>query len=440
MNEKDTKELTFMREQIKQRPINSKKLFRRTLMTVSFAMVFGLVACLIFVLLVPAFTKLLNPESATETVPITFPDDTVTDEIPPEDLFADGREIAEADEQEMMSLLKRYNFDALDFSEMHTSLRQLAVDASAALVSVTGVGSGVNWIDDLYETSDTVCGLIVADNGTETLILADISDLADADSLRVTFANQATVEGSLLIRDTVSSLGIVAVPNGRIGAETKEEIAVAKLGNSLFPSLTGSAAIAIGTPAGVMPSYVYGMITSNSRVLDVSDANYTLITTNMTGPSRVSGAIINTAGEVTGFFVPSLTEGYAPVESQLAAVGISSLKGLIEKLVNGSELSYLGIHGTEIPQDIRDANDLPQGAYVRRIDMDSPALEAGIQSGDIITRYGQADTATYAALVTAIREYSGSQSVNVTLLRQGPDGYNRMNISVTPRLSTITED
>ena len=44
-NKKDT---SFISEKIKQRPINRKKLLRRTIITASMAVVFGLVSCLTF--------------------------------------------------------------------------------------------------------------------------------------------------------------------------------------------------------------------------------------------------------------------------------------------------------------------------------------------------------------------------------------------------------
>lgn len=71
---KENPRFDFMKEQIKERPLNKKKLLRRTAMTVSMAVLFGLVACLTVLVLEPVFSNWLYPEEPTEN--ITFPPDT----------------------------------------------------------------------------------------------------------------------------------------------------------------------------------------------------------------------------------------------------------------------------------------------------------------------------------------------------------------------------
>ena len=74
----------FMREKIKQRPINKKKLLRRTLITVTMAVVFGAVACLTFVFLSPVINSKLYPEESP--APIALTEETVKEEMNPEDI------------------------------------------------------------------------------------------------------------------------------------------------------------------------------------------------------------------------------------------------------------------------------------------------------------------------------------------------------------------
>ena len=58
----DVSEKNFMIEKIKERPVNKKKLLRRTLITVSMAVIFGLVACFTFLVLEPVISNWLYPE------------------------------------------------------------------------------------------------------------------------------------------------------------------------------------------------------------------------------------------------------------------------------------------------------------------------------------------------------------------------------------------
>ena len=58
----------FMKETIKQRPLNRKKLVRRTIITAAMAVIFGLVACVTFLLLEPVISNKLYPEEEPKQV------------------------------------------------------------------------------------------------------------------------------------------------------------------------------------------------------------------------------------------------------------------------------------------------------------------------------------------------------------------------------------
>lgn len=76
----------FLQEKIKERPVNKKKLLKRTLMTASLAVLFGLLACLSFLLLEPVLNNWLYPEEEPEVV--TFPQEK--NEMLPEDMLTEG--------------------------------------------------------------------------------------------------------------------------------------------------------------------------------------------------------------------------------------------------------------------------------------------------------------------------------------------------------------
>ena len=63
----------MIRERMKERPINRKKLMRRTIITVSMAVIFGVFACLTFLLLEPVFSNLFYPEPAPEVPALLCP-------------------------------------------------------------------------------------------------------------------------------------------------------------------------------------------------------------------------------------------------------------------------------------------------------------------------------------------------------------------------------
>ena len=85
----------FISEKIKSRPINSQKLLRRTIITISMAILFGTVACCTFLILEPLLNKALIP--ATSSNQVSFPAEDASSEIQRKDLIESEEKKAAAD-------------------------------------------------------------------------------------------------------------------------------------------------------------------------------------------------------------------------------------------------------------------------------------------------------------------------------------------------------
>ena len=64
--------------------------------------------------------------------------------------------------------------------------------------------------------------------------------------------------------------------------------------------------------------------------------------------------------------------------------------------------------------------------------MDSPAMRAGIQSGDVITKLGTEEITTFSDYQDAVLDLSPNTEVTVTLMRQGHPDYQEMTLEVLP--------
>ena len=138
----------FMKEQIKERPLNKRKLLRRTAITVSMAVLFGLVACLTVLVLEPVFNNWLYPEAPAEN--ITFPPEG--EEMLPEDMALDDEEL-EQESTEMQPPKQKEAVDELEvYSRTYSRLQKLATEVSRSLVTVTGVTADRDWFDNMYES------------------------------------------------------------------------------------------------------------------------------------------------------------------------------------------------------------------------------------------------------------------------------------------------
>lgn len=424
----------FMREKIKQKPVNKKKLLRRTVITAVMAVVFGLVACVTFLILEPVISNRLYPEE--EPKEIEFPEETVTEEMKPEDMLVNEEEAAEAVETELVDeqieeqlqkIISQLEFHLEDYQSLYDEMRALAQDASRAVVTVAGVTSDVDWFNNIYENVASASGVIVANNEKAMLILVSAANLNGADSIEVTFCDQTQVEAELVQKDENTGLAILSVPLSSIGEETLNAIAIAELGSSNGPNLLGTPVIALGSPLGTSGSISYGMVTSTGTVIDLPDAAYKRITTDIYGSRNATGVLINLKGLVIGIIDNVNTSN--DMSNLLTAYGVTELKRTIEQMSNNKERAYLGVHGADVPKEaIEDTQiNTPAGTYIREIEIDSPAMAAGIQSGDVVTRVGNTDITTYNELLEILQSSKPGDVLTVQLTRQGHE----MSVDVT---------
>lgn len=412
----------FLRETIKQKPVNKKKLLRRTLITVAMAVVFGLVACFTFLVLEPVISNRLYPEEEPQEV--QFPEETATEEMKPEDMLVEEEpevsvEIvqAELEDEQIEELLSQVRFSLDDYQLLYEEMAELARKAGRAVVTVTGVISDVDWFNDIYENEASASGIIVANNGISILILVSAGTISGAESIIVTFCDQAQADAELVQKDETTGLAILSVPLVSIEEETMDVIDIAPLGSSNNNNLLGTPVIALGSPMGISGSVCYGVVTSVGTVIDRADSAYKTITTDIYGSRNATGVLVNLKGMVIGIIDNVNTSN--DMGNLLTAYGITELKRTIEKMSNDKERAYLGVHGADVPKEAGEELDIPQGAYIKGIEMDSPAMAAGIQSGDVVIRINETPIAAYSELLNILYNASPEDTLTFVLMRQG---------------------
>lgn len=435
MEEKHNQGTDFMKETMKQRPLNRKKLIRRTLITAAMAVVFGLVACLTFLLLEPVISNKLYPEE--EPSQVVLVEETKEDEILPEDMIVDESQMntepteapALGDEQ-IAQVLSEMKLGVDDYNSLYNALSGVAREVKKSMVTVVGITSDVDWFNNVYESEGAISGTIVADNGRELLILANYNAIKDAETLKISFCDGTEYEAFLKKRDLNTDLAILSVAKQDMEASTLEMAVPASLGSSAGNNLAGNPVIAIGQPMGVTDSLCYGFIASSGSYINLPDSRYKWITTDIYGSTSATGVLVNLRGQIIG--VIDTIHNNSDTQNLIGALGITDLRKLIECMSNDKDIPYLGVHGADVTQEINEELDVPYGAYIMEIDMDSPAMEAGIQSGDVIIGLGGTEINNYQELITCILDSSPDQIISVKLLRQGPDEYTEMELEVTP--------
>lgn len=425
MKEHQDSDYSFLQEKIKERPINRKKLIRTSLNTAIFALVFGLVACVTFILLEPVIGGWLNPQKEDGVGVVTLPAEE--EEMRPEDMVQDEEELNQS--ENISSAVTTVELQVSDYEAMYDKLYDVAQETARGMVTVTAMSSNVDWFNNTLESENETAGFILADNGKELLILADQRFIAKATEIMVTFVDGTQASAAVKKYDRNTGLVVLAVDMSLISLETKEAIKYVNLGSSNSGNKVGDLVIAVGSPLGYVDSLCYGNITSLGNEISTIDMNYKLITTDIYGSSNASGALLNTKGQLIGIINQNYNS--ADLENQISAIGISELRKVMESLSNANDLVYLGLYVTNVTEAAHTQLSVPEGAYITDIRLNSPAMLVGMQKGDVVTAIEDAVVANVAEYISELREHAPGEEVTVTIQRMSVDGYREIDVKVT---------
>lgn len=374
----------FITERIKVKPVNKRKLIRRTITTITMAVIFGLVACVTFLILEPVISNWLYPKEEPQPEIVMFPEDR--DEMLPEDMLAEnlptespesasgpdsdtgpegasgeepGQETdPEADpeedrvelaEDQIEEILAGVVLDLENYKELYSAMSEYVTQLSRCMVNVTAVSSNIDWFNDVQENRNQCPGLILSDNGMELLVLADYTPIASAERLLLTFYNGVVVEGHLKKQNRATNLAVLSVELAALPEGMNEGLPRAVLGYSNGKNLPGTPVVALGRPMGSSNSVGYGMITSSNTTLSMTDRNYKLIQTDINGSQNAGGVLFDLEGQVVGIITNGKTG--SDMRNVITAYGITELRRIVEKMSNASSVAYMGIRGVDVPRE-----------------------------------------------------------------------------------------
>lgn len=432
----------FMIEKIKQRPINRKKLLRRTVITASMAVIFGLIACVTFLVLEPIISNWLYPEEEPQTV--VFPEDQ--EEMSPEEMLAENLPTESPDpspspepgpEQEgvvlepeqIEEILSGVVLDKENYKELYSAMSAYVAELEQYMVTVTAVTSNIDWFSNVQESRNQTSGIILNDNGRELLVLADARILRSAESMTLTFYNGEHASAQIKQMDSYTGLAVLSVPLTELppGID-KESMTYPTLGSSNSSRMTGTPVVAMGSPMGTGNSVGYGMVTSASYIYSVPDRNYKILQTDIGGSRNASGVLFNLDGQIVGMITDNKTN--SGMDGMVYAYGITDLRSIMIKMSNSNKVAYLGISGLDVTAEANGELGVPLGAFVTKVDMDSPAMLAGIQQGDVITAVGDREVGGFNDYTSTLMLFEPGQTVEIKIMRQSQEEYKEMKFSI----------
>ena len=407
--------------------------------TIALAVIFGLVAAVVFQAANFAADRFLNTGKSSVQI-------KTTDSV-------DLQETASDDTDKVLSDSENGTVAAVAQASMPSVV-------AITTVSVQEIPSFFGYSSHQYKSASTGSGIIVGDNDDELLIATNNHVVDGATTLSVCFigddvanAETETVNagdnGDLNVEDAVSAkikgtdadndLAVVAVKKSDIPEDTLNQIKIAQIGSS-DDLAVGQQVVAIGNALGYGQSVTSGWISALNRTISTDDG------TNSTGliqtdaainPGNSGGALLNMKGELIG--INSAKYADSAVEGMGYAIPISKAKPILEELMNretrekvdSSKKGYLGVSLANLTTEAIEMYNMPTGAFVRSVEDDSPAQEAGICKGDIIVKFDGQKVSDGDDLLDKLQYYKSGEKIEAVIARATNGEYEENTIELT---------
>lgn len=328
-------------------------------------------------------------------------------------------------------------------SAVVTDVTQVVEAVMPACVSITNnfTQTVQDFWGQTYSQDETASGsgIIIGENEQELLIVTNNHVVDSTEQLYVQFIDGETVEAQVKGTDASADLAVVAVKLDTIANSTKQEICIARMGDSDSLKI-GEPAIAIGNALGYGQSVTTGVISALNRKIDSSNSEEgtSLIQTDAAiNPGNSGGALLNMRGEVIG--INSNKIGGSSIEGMGYAIPISTARPIIEDLMerqtrtkySEEERGYLGISCINVTSDLSENFSMPQGIFVAQVYSGTGAETAGLVRGNIVVAFDGVTVQNQEELTKQMQYYKAGESVEITIMVNSANGYQQKNVTVT---------
>ena len=302
-----------------------------------------------------------------------------------------------------------------------TTAEAVAAKALPSVVTIT--------VSDSSGSEELGSGVILDEDGD---IITNYHVVADAGNGDVTVTmNGNSYTGTVLGYDESSDLAVVKADFG--GAE----VTPIEVGDS-DDLVVGDWVMTIGSPYGLDQSCSAGIVSSLYRSTMMQSTSGTMIYANLIqtdaaiNPGNSGGALVNDKGQLVGISTLNATAGSDGSSASVGfAIPANYAINVADQIIAGKTVAhaYLGVSVQTVTANNYQSAGLSvsQGAYVARIVSGSPAEEAGLKEGDVVTAVDDEKISSADALILAVRAHDIGDKVTLTVVR----GSDTIKVDVT---------
>lgn len=282
-----------------------------------------------------------------------------------------------------------------------------------------------------YRQEGLGSGVIVERRGNSVYVLTNNHVVEGAEEIEINLNDGRSFSGELVGGDPLKDLALITF-------DTREDIPIATLGDS-DEVWVGDWVLAVGNPLGLESTVTAGIISAKGRQAGGQNFTDYLQTDASINRGNSGGALVNIDGEVIGInsFIASTSGGSIGLGF---AIPINNARRAIDDFIDKGSVEYawLGVNMGDLNDTIAEELNLENrtGAFIFNVYGDSPAMSAGIQPGDLITRVAGRTIEDSNGLSRTIAALEPGETVSVSLIRDSRS----MNKNLSLAVRTIETD
>jgi len=314
----------------------------------------------------------------------------------------------------------------LNTTDVETAITKSVQKVSPTVVTVVGTIPGqTTFFGTTGDQTVSGSGFFITDQG---YIITNNHVVEGTKEVTIVLSDGTEQKATIVGTDPYSDIAVLKT-EGKVPS-------VAALGNSdaLNP---GESVIAIGSPLGNFKNTVtVGVVSATGRSIDTGKGYQIedLIQTDAAiNHGNSGGPLVNLAGQVIGIntLIVRNTDSGDVAEGLGFAIPVNTAQAVAQQIIQKGYFArpYLGISFQPINPDIALRYNLPAqwGVYVTRISSGSPASQAGLQEGDIITKIGDVTLDETHSYVNTLFTFKPGDQITLDVVR----GTDNVQVKVT---------
>jgi putative serine protease PepD len=301
--------------------------------------------------------------------------------------------------------------NARDLSRSAGSVSAIAKRALPSVVTIEATGG---------QESGTGTGFVYDKQGHILTNNHVVAPAADGGQLTATFSDGKKYDAEVVGRAQGYDVAVI-----KLKGVSSDKLAPLALGNS-DATAVGDATIAIGAPFGLSGTVTTGIVSAMHRPVASSDGSGTSSASYMSAiqtdasinPGNSGGPLLNSQGAVIGInsaIQPGGGGGEGAPQSGSVGLGfaipINQAKRVAQELIRTGQPVY------PVIKVAVDPNYQGEGAKIRNVTPGGPADDAGLKSGDVITKLDDTLVDSSPTLIAEIWQHEPGSKVQVTYTR-----------------------